>query len=430
MSLIDLLRTAMRSVSANKLRAALTMLGVVIGVASVIAMLALGNGARAAVDATFQSLGANQIQIGQRFAMEDGEFRPTGKTLTFADGLDMLAAVPLVERVEMSVSKTVKARFGKNTVEINTIGTTADAIEGLAATGDIQPVGWETGIPFSAEDLLSDGRFFSTDEVYAGASVCILGYQTGIDLFSGDNPIGETIWVDRTRCTVIGVVTELESTDVQERYRSDPNEGLLMPISTVIQTLYEEEPSVYMVVHVTDASRIDEAKEQITNYLRESHQIEQDAEGNYQDDFDMLTRNDILGQQQEAARTFSLLLAAMAVVSLVVGGIGIMNVMLVSVTERTREIGVRLAVGAKQRDIVSQFLLESILISASGGIAGIVSGILAIPLAAALNQGVALLYPGSIPLAFSVAVLIGIVFGLYPAIRASRLDPIEALRYE
>jgi len=430
MSLTDLLRTAFRSVSANKLRAALTMLGVVIGVASVIAMLALGNGARAAVDATFQSLGANQIQIGQRFAMEDGEFKPTGKTLTFTDGLDMLAAIPLVERVEMSVSKTVKTRFGKNTVEINIIGTTPDAIEGLASSGDIQPAGWETGTPFSAEDLLSDGRFFSTDEVYAGAPVCVLGYQTALDLFSGDNPIGETIWVDRTRCTVVGVAAELESTDVKERYRSNPNEGLLMPISTVIQTLYEEEPSVYMVAHVKDANRIDEAKEQITNYLRERHQIEQDADGNYLDDFDMLTRNDILGQQQEAARTFSLLLAAMAVVSLVVGGIGIMNVMLVSVTERTREIGVRLAVGAKQRDIVSQFLLESILISASGGLVGIILGILAIPLAAAANQGVALLLPGSIPLAFGVAVLIGIVFGLYPAIRASRLDPIEALRYE
>jgi ABC-type antimicrobial peptide transport system permease subunit len=430
MSLIDLLRTALRSVSANKLRAALTMLGVVIGVASVIAMLALGNGARAAVDATFQSLGANQIQIGQRFAMQDGELQPTGKTLSFEDGLEMLSAVPLVERIEMSVSKTVKARFGKNTVEINTIGTTADAIDGIVSSGDIQPVGWNGDASFSAQDMLEDGRFFSSDEVYAGAPVCVLGYQTALDLFSGDNPIGETIWVDRTRCEVIGVIVELESTDVQERYRSDPNEGLLMPISTVIQTLYQEEPSVYMVAHVTDANQMDEAKEEITNYLRERHQIEQDAEGNYQDDFDSLTRNDILGQQQEAARTFSLLLAAMAVVSLVVGGIGIMNVMLVSVTERTREIGVRLAVGAKQKDIVSQFLLESILISASGGLAGIVLGILAIPLAAALNQGVALLYPGSIPLAFGVAVLIGIMFGLYPAIRAARLDPIDALRYE
>jgi ABC-type antimicrobial peptide transport system permease subunit len=430
MSLIDLLRTALRSVSANKLRAALTMLGVVIGVASVIAMLALGNGARAAVDATFQSLGANQIQIGQRFAMQDGEFQPIGKKLTFAEGLDLLSAIPLIERVEMSASKTIKARFGTNTLEITALGTTADALDGIISSGDVQPVGWKGDASFSTDDLLSDGRFFTADEVFAGAPVCVLGYQTALDLFSGDNPIGETIWVDRTRCTVIGVVAELESTDVQQRYRSDPNEGLLMPISTVIQTLYDEEPSVYMVVHVKDADRISKAKEQITNYLREKHQIEQDADGNYPDDFDMTTRNDILGQQQEAARTFSLLLAAMAVVSLAVGGIGIMNVMLVSVTERTREIGVRLAVGAKQKDIVSQFLFESIIISASGGLAGIVMGILAIPLAAALNQGVALLYPGSIPLAFGVAVLIGVVFGLYPAIRAARLDPIEALRYE
>lgn len=430
MSLADLLRTAFRSVAANKLRAALTMLGVVIGVASVIAMLALGNGARAAVDATFASLGANQIQIGQRFAMQDGELAPIGKKLTYTEGLDMVLSISLVERVEMSVSKSVKVRYGRNSIDISAMGTTGDALEGIVASGDVQPMGWTGDASFSTDDLIGDGRFFTTDEVLAGESVCVLGYQTALDLFSGDNPIGETIWIGRSRCVVVGVFAELESTDVQERYQSDPNEALWMPISAMIQSLYDEEPSVYMTAHVTDANRIDEAKAQITNFLREKHQIEQDAEGEYQDDFDMTTRNDILGQQQEAARTFSLLLAAMATVSLVVGGIGIMNVMMVSVTERTREIGVRLAVGAKQRDVVSQFLFESIIISASGGLAGIVLGILVIPLAAAANNGVALLLPGSIPLAFGVALLIGIVFGLYPAVRASQLDPIEALRYE
>ena len=430
MSLADLLRTAFRSVAANKLRAALTMLGVVIGVASVIAMLALGNGARAAVDATFASLGANQIQIGQRFAMQDGELAPIGKKLTYTEGLDMVLSISLVERVEMSVSKSVKVRYGRNSIDISAMGTTGDALEGIVASGDVQPMGWTGDASFSTDDLIGDGRFFTTDEVLAGESVCELGYQTALDLFSGDNPIGETIWIGRSRCVVVGVFAELESTNVQERYQSDPNEALWMPISAMIQSLYDEEPSVYMTAHVTDANRIDEAKEQITNFLREKHQIEQDAEGEYQDDFDMTTRNDILGQQQEAARTFSLLLAAMATVSLVVGGIGIMNVMMVSVTERTREIGVRLAVGAKQRDVVSQFLFESIIISASGGLAGIVLGILVIPLAAAANNGVALLLPGSIPLAFGVALLIGIVFGLYPAVRASQLDPIEALRYE
>jgi putative ABC transport system permease protein len=229
---------------------------------------------------------------------------------------------------------------------------------------------------------------------------------------------------------VIGVLAELETTDEENRYRENPNETFYMPISAAIQNLFEDEPSVSITAHVTDESQMDTAIEQIAAYLRERHGVEQDAEGNYQDDFDILARKDILGSQQEAARAFSWLLAAMAIVSLAVGGIGIMNVMLVSVTERTREIGVRLAVGAHPGDITFQFLLESILISLGGGLLGIAVGVLAIPLASSLNQGRALLDPQSIPLALGVAVLTGVAFGLYPAVRAARLNPIEALRYE
>lgn len=430
MSLFDLFRTSLRGAFANKLRALLTMLGVVIGVASVIAMLALGNGARAAVDATFKFLGANQIQLGQHFGMEDGKFAATGEKLTYEDGLNMPEAAPLIEKVEMSVSKSLKSRHGRNTIDITATGNTSEALDGLLSGGDVQPVGWEKGKALSVEDFIGEGRFFSADEVMEGLPVCVLGYQTALDLFSGDAAVGQTIWLDRKRCSVIGVMAELESTSLEERYRADPNEALMMPISTMIDTLYDEPPSIYMVAHATDADKIDEAKNQITTYLRERHKIEPDAEGNYTDDFDMTTRKDILGQQQEAAQTFSLLLAAMATVSLVVGGIGIMNVMLVSVTERTREIGVRLAVGARPWDIVSQFLLEAVTISVSGGLAGIVLGILSIPVAAALNKGVALLLPESLPLALGVALLTGIVFGIYPALRAAQLDPLEALRYE
>ena len=205
---------------------------------------------------------------------------------------------------------------------------------------------------------------------------------------------------------------------------------LYLPISTAIRNLFDEEPPVRVTARATDEGRIGTAKAQVASYLRSRHGIEPDFAGEYEDDFDVTTRQDILGAQQESARTFSLLLATMAVVSLIVGGIGIMNVMLVSVTERTREIGVRLAVGARQTDIAAQFLLEAVLISAVGGILGIGVGILAIPLAASLNDGVALLAPNSIPLAFVVALLAGVVFGLYPAVRASRLDPIEALRHD
>ncbi len=430
MTLFNTLLTALRGVSANKLRAALTMLGVIIGVASVIAMLALGNGARAAVEARFRFLGADQVQISPIMAFDDGEMATAGKTLTYEDGLRMTEGAPLVSDVDMTVNGSGKLRYGRATLDMGIMGVTTGAIEDLAASGQVQPVGWAEGDAPTVEAFLALGRFFTSAEVLDAAEVCVLGSKTALDLFGGDNPLGETVWVNRERCLVIGVLTELESTDESQRYASNPNETFLMPISTAIRQLYEDEPSVFITAHVSDESRMDEAKAQITAYLRERHEIEHNADGLYLDDFNLTTRKDILGAQQEAAQTFSWLLAAMAAVSLGVGGIGIMNVMLVSVTERTREIGVRMAIGARPADIVAQFLLEAVAISAAGGLFGVAAGVLTIPLAAMLNQGNALLAPSSIPLALGVALGTGILFGLYPALRAARLDPIEALRYE
>jgi putative ABC transport system permease protein len=309
-------------------------------------------------------------------------------------------------------------------------GAPADALVTLAAGNEVQPLNWPEGQPLNKAAFIGEGRFFTPSEVLSGADVCVLGYQTALDLFEGDKPLDEVVWVNRRRCLVIGVMAELEVMDPAQRNRVKPNEAFYLPISTAIRNLFEEEPSVQIVARVSDEQRMAEAKKQVAAYLRQRHGIEKDENGKYQDDFNMTTRRDILGAQQDAARTFSLLLTAMAVVSLIVGGIGIMNVMLVSVTERTREIGIRMAVGADRQDIIGQFLLEAALISASGGVLGVALGILSIPLAASFNRGIALLAPSSIPLAFGIALVTGIIFGLYPAIRAANLDPIEALRYE
>jgi putative ABC transport system permease protein len=430
MSFLNLTFTAIRGLASNKLRAILTTLGIIIGVASVIVMLALGNGARAAVAAQFRFLGSDSVQISERKIMKNGEIASTGQILSYADGLNLPSQVPMISRVDMQVGGTAKVRHERSVENLNFGGVNASNLDSVAASGTLQPVNWPSGTKLTAQDFIGQGRFFTDAETLGGDMVCVLGYQTFLDLFGGDNPLGQTVWVNHHSYTVIGVIAELEYVDPAQRYSSDPNISLYLPISTAIQQQFSTEPSVNITAHVTDESKIDKIKYDISTYLEKRHNVQKDAQGKMEDDFDITTRNDVLGAQLDAARTFSLLLAAMATVSLVVGGIGIMNVMLVSVTERTREIGIRLAIGAQKGDIIQQFLFEAVLISALGGLFGIAVGVLTIPLAASLNNGVALLAPNSIPLAFGVALLVGILFGIYPAARAAQLDPMEALRYE
>jgi putative ABC transport system permease protein len=393
----------------------------------VIATLALGNGARAAVEASFRHLGSDELQVNAKKAIEDGVLVPYGQPLTYEDGLHMSRSVELIDRVDMSVVGQAKVRRGRVVLDTVVTGLTPSAPVSFIAGGRVQPVGWPDGQTLRVADLFAGGRFFGAEEALADEAVCVLGHQTAQDLFEGDDPLGEMIMVNRQRCLVVGVLVELEATDPQLQRQVQVNEILVMPIGAAIHNLYDEPVSVSITAHVADERQMQEARTQVTAYLRQRHGIEKDEEGEWQDDFSLTTKQEILGAQQEAAHTFSWLLIALAVVSLVVGGIGIMNVMLVSVTERTREIGVRLAVGARQRDIVAQFLVEAMLLSAASGVLGIALGTLAIPLAAALNQGMALLDPVSIPLAFGVALLTGVAFGLYPAVRASRLDPVAAL---
>jgi putative ABC transport system permease protein len=382
------------------------------------------------VEANFRNLGSDMVQISAREKIDQGEFVPVGQILSYEDGLRLPRDVALVNQVIMSVNGEGKVRQSFNVLDMLVSGTTAEGLDILAAQGNVQPVGWPDGEPLAGAAFVEDGRFFTPAEVLSNADVCVLGQKTAGQLFGGDDPLEEIVWVNRRKCLVIGVLTELEVTNPALRNQSRPNEALYLPISTAITNLYDEEPSVQVTARVTDESRMAEARRQISDYLRQRHGVGKDEAGQWDDDFELTTRQDILGAQQQAARTFSFLLAAMAAVSLVVGGIGIMNVMLVSVTERTREIGVRLAVGARPQDIVTQFLLEAVLISGLGGVLGTAVGVLSIPLVANFNQGVALLDPNSIPLAFGVALLTGLLFGLYPAVRAARLDPIEALRYE
>ena len=405
MQLIDSLQTALESLAHNKLRSFLTALGIIIGVASVIVMVALGTGAQQAVQSRFRGLGSNEMTVTQSRQPGGPNQGATSKPITYEEALG-LKDLTYITSVQASLGGTGSVVRGSESLDDT-------SIQGVAAD-------W---ITTQNPGFVARGDFISEYDVEDKNRVAVIGTTVAQQLFPDDDPIGQELRINQLRFEVIGLIAEQDRPDP----RVDPNNIVILPIATAVSDLFGTDRSVSVRVRVQDESKIAAATDEIKTFFRQAHDTPDTSTG----DVDVFSLNQITQAQSESAQTFSLLVIGMAVVSLIVGGIGIMNVMMVSVTERTREIGVRLAIGARQWDIVQQFLIEAVALSLSGGLLGIAVGILTIPLLTRYRSDLAaVLTWESIVEAFGVALAVGIVFGLYPAIRASRLDPMEALRYE
>ncbi|GLR78645.1 ABC transporter permease [Azospirillum oryzae] len=406
----DALRAALESLRANPLRSALTMLGIVIGVAAVIAMVAVGAGARDQVLRQIASLGTNLILVGQGSIVRSGVKLGAGtaSSLTEDDALAVLSEIPGVVVTAPSVRWGLQIVAGNQNWGTVLFGITPDYMEARD---------WTVAL----------GRGLSDEDVAQANKVVVLGQTVVRNLFGGGDPIGEPVRLFSTPLTVVGVLAEKG----QNTQGQDQDDVIFVPLSTAkrnIPGMAKSNPRFIhtMVVKMRDGADMAEAQAQIRDLLRQRHRLIPGQD----DDFWMRDLSEVSATRDESSRALSFLLAAVAAVSLLVGGIGIMNIMLVSVTERTREIGLRLAIGARRRDILVQFLIESITLSLIGAAVGVTLGIGTAVAVAALAGWPTLIRIDSIVLAVVVSGLVGVFFGLYPARRAAGLNPIEALRHE
>ena len=400
---LDALRT-------NKVRTALTVLGIVIGVGSVVAMVAVGAGAQARVSEQIRSLGSNLLIVLSGSATSGGVRLGMGTqpTISEDDALAIQREVAEVQVAAPAVRGVAQAVYGN--------ANWSTVIQGV------------TPEHFEARELgVVEGRAFGPEDIEASANVALVGQTVVQNLFGGLEPVGEIIRIKKVPFTVIGVLERKG----QSLMGQDQDDVILIPISTAKKKVLgfsqaNARAVGAILVKTREAGAMGEAEQQIRALLRQRHHLQPEQE----DDFSLLNLSELLQSQEAAARVMTLLLGAIASVALMVGGIGIMNIMLVSVTERTREIGLRMAVGARPRDILAQFLVEALTVSTVGGALGIVVGILGSFGIAYLAQWPALIQPRAILLAFGFAGAVGVFFGFYPARKASRLDPMEALRYE
>jgi putative ABC transport system permease protein len=410
MNLLAGTRIAVRALRVNKLRSALTMLGIVIGVGAVITMVAVGSGAQARVAEQIASLGSNMIVILSGSATASGVRLGSGSQLTITedDAWAIQREIPVVEAAAPAMRGGSQVVYGNLNWSTSVQGVTPEYF----TVRDWDVVG---------------GRGIGQEDVDGATKVALVGQTVTENLFGGSDPIDQVIRIKKVPFTVIGVLARKG----QSTYGQDQDDVVLIPLSTakkkVLGVAQSNARSVNSIsVKVREAGLMKDAEEQIRDLLRQRHRLQP-----YQDD-DFWLRNlsEVLQSQEESSRVLTLLLAAIASVSLLVGGIGIMNIMLVSVTERTREIGLRMAVGARARDILTQFLVEAVTLSLIGGVVGITLGVAGSYAIAHFAEWRTEVNPQAILVAFGFAAAVGIFFGFYPARKAAGLNPIEALRYE
>jgi len=410
MNVLASARIAVRALRVNLLRSALTMLGIVIGVGAVITMVAVGSGAQARVAEQIQSLGSNMIIVLSGSAVSGGVRMGSGSQLTITE--DDAWAIQREIRTVAAAAPT--SRGGAQIVYGNL--NWATSVQGV------------TGEFFAAREWdVSDGRLFSQEEVEGAAKVALIGQTVAGNLFGDGDPLGQIIRIKNVPFGVIGVLERKGQTT----FGQDQDDTVLIPLSTakkkVLGSSQANARAVGSIaVKVGDARAMQDAEQEIRGLLRQRHRLQ-----SFQDD-DFWIRNltEVLQSQEASSKVLTWLLAAIASVSLLVGGIGIMNIMLVSVTERTREIGLRMAVGARGRDILVQFLVEAVTLSLIGGVLGIAVGLGGSYAIAYFAQWRTLVSLEAVGVAFVFSAAVGVFFGFYPARQASRLNPIDALRYE
>jgi len=408
MRILNLLKVAYRSLNRNKLRSFLTMLGIIIGVASVIAMLAIGEGSNQNIKASIASLGTNSIMIfpGTTFTGGVHGGASSTQTLKLEDAEAIATRCDLVNHVTPVDQKRAQVIYGSQNWSTIVMGVKNDYFTIRSLT-------------------IGKGTGFSTSEERSAAKVCIVGMTVVLNLFGDENanPVGQIIRVNSIPVKIIGVLSKMG----QNTFGQDQDDIIIAPFSTVQKRMASSLIYVnFIIASGISEDQIDDAVDEITTLLREKHKLAPSDDN----DFTVRTQSDISNIFGTISKVMTILLASIASISLLVGGIGIMNIMLVSVTERTREIGIRMAIGAKGRDVLIQFMIESIVISFVGGLIGVALGITISELIANFGGWPVVITLSSILMSFIFSAAVGLFFGWYPARKAAALNPIEALRYE